>query len=340
MGDTVVRSGFITAGTFCLDRNIAIDVWPSEDMIGTAQEMRMSGGGSACNFAIDMLKLDPTVPVTTQTLVGADADGDFLIAEAARFGIDTAAFTRTDRARTQVTDAYYSVASGRRTHIVFEGTARLMNPDHFDFSATTARFLHLGLPGIHPAMDGPWQGEANGWVAVLKKARAAGLETNLELVSVGEARLRDAILPCLPHLTTLVCNDFEIGALAGCSTVKNGETDGAAVESAARRILSQGAMDLVAVHFTTGAVLVARDGAVIRAPSVAVPADAIKGANGAGDAFAAGFFYGRHKGCDNLACLRMGHATSAACLRAPGTYDAVESAAECLELAERWGWRS
>ena len=189
------RSGFLCAGTFCLDRNIAIDAWPAEDRIGTAQDMQLAGGGPACNFAIDMRKLDPTVPVATQTLVGADADGDFLVAEAARFGIDTGGFARTDKARTQVTDAYYSMASGRRTHIVFEGTAPLMTPDHFDFSATKARFLHLGLPGLHAAMDGPWQGEANGWVAVLKSARAAGLEPNLELASVGENRLRAAILP-------------------------------------------------------------------------------------------------------------------------------------------------
>lgn len=335
----MARSGFITAGTFCLDRNIAIDFWPFEDMIGTALDIRLSGGGSACNFAIDMLKLDPTVPVATQTLVGADADGDFLVAEAARFGIDISAFARTGNARTQVTDAYYSLASGRRTHILFEGTAALMTPDHFDFSGTNARFLHLGLPGIHPAMDGPWQGDANGWVTVLKRARAAGLETNLELVSVDEGRLRDAILPCLPHLTTLVCNDFEIGALTATRTVRVGQTDVTAVEAAARKVLGMGAMDLVAVHFTGGAVLVAREGEAIHAPSVAIPAEAVKGANGAGDAFAAGFFYGRHKGWDNLACLRMGHATAAACLRAPGTYDAVESAAACLDLAERWGWR-
>lgn len=333
------RAGFIAAGTFCLDRNIAIDFWPAEDRIATARDMQLAGGGPACNFAIDMRKLDPTVPVATQSLVGGDADGDFLVAEAARFGIDTTAVTRTDKARTQVTDAYYSVATGRRTHILFEGTAPLMSPDHFDFSATTARFLHLGLPGIHPVMDGPWQGEANGWVAVLKKARAAGLETNLELVSIGEGRLRQTILPCLPHLTTLVCNDYEIGALAETGTARDGGTDLAAVEAAARTVLSRGAMELVAVHFTAGAVLVSRQGAALHAPSVAVPPGAIKGANGAGDAFAAGFFYGRHLGWDHLACLRMGHAASAACLRAPGTYEAVESAAACLELAERWGWR-
>jgi len=94
------------------------------------------------------------------------------------------------------------------------------------------------------------------------------------------------------------------------------------------------------VHFTTGAVLVDRSGATVFAPSVNVPPHDHHGANGAGDAFCAGFFYGRYKGWEHRACLKMGHATSAASLRAPGTYEAVESVNACLALAESWGWRS
>lgn len=334
------REGFLTAGTFCLDRNITVDAWPEEDMVATVRAVTRSGGGSACNFAIDMLKLDPSVPVATQTLVGADADGDFLIAEAERHGIDTAGFTRTTAAHTQVTDAYTSAATGRRTHILFEGTAPVMSPDHFDFSQSKARFLHLGLPGIHPKMDSSWGEDANGWVTVLKAAQRAGLETNLELVSTSADKLRATILPCLPHLTTLVCNDFEIGALAEAETVTQGVTNRVAVEGAARSVLEKGAMELVVVHFTTGALLLDCFGETVFAPSVNVPPDQHRGANGAGDAFCAGFFYGRHKGWANDACLRMGHATSAACLRAPGTYEAVASAEDCLALAETWGWRA
>lgn len=333
------RSGFLTAGTFCLDRNITVDTWPEEDRVTTVRSVERSGGGSACNFAIDMRKLDPTVPVEVQTLVGADAEGDFLVSVAEAHGIDTRGFTRTAQATTQTTDAYHSLASGQRTHIAFLGTAPLMTPDQFDLSTTRARVLHLGLPSLHAQMDGPWGGDANGWVTVLKRARSVGLETNLELVSTPAEALRETILPCLPHLTTLVCNDFEIGALASAATVADGVTDIAAVEEAARRVLEIGAMELVAVHFTAGAVLVTRDGAAVFAPSVRVPPEAQHGANGAGDAFAAGFFYGRHRGWSAERSLRMGHATAAASLRMPGTYDAVESADKVLALAERWGWR-
>lgn len=333
------RTGFLTAGTFCLDRNITVDSWPEEDMVTTVRGMSLSGGGSACNFAVDMRKLDPKVPVETQTLVGADPDGDFLVAVAEAHGIDTLGFARTDKARTQVTDAYHAADTGRRTHILFEGSAPFMSPDHFEFSTTRARFLHLGLPGIHATMDAPWQGDANGWVTVLKAAQKAGLETNLELVSTSAEHLRATILPCLEHLTTLVCNDFEIGALAQVDTVAAGVTDIDAVTAAANSVLERGAMELVAVHFTAGAILVDRNGAVVFQSSVLVPPESHNGANGAGDAFCAGFFLGRHKGWEHAACLRMGHAASAACLRSPGTYDALMAAQDCLDLADAWGWR-
>jgi sugar/nucleoside kinase (ribokinase family) len=333
------RRGFLTAGTWCLDRNITVERWPSEDLAAVALETRLAGGGSACNFAVDMRRLDPAIPVETQGLVGADAEGDFLVGVAAEHGIEASGIHRTDADRTQVTDAYYSLASRRRTHILFYGVAPHLSPDHFDFSRTQARFLHLGLPGLHEKMDGPWGSDENGWVTVLKAARAAGLETNMEFVAKEREATRRLALPCLPHLTALVVNDYEIGAMAGIDTVADDATDAAACEAAARVVMGLGAMELVVVHFPLGAILVARDGEVIRLPSVAVPEPERRGANGAGDAFAAGFFYGRHQGWPLPECLRMAHAAAAACLRASETYAAVESASACLDLAERWGWR-
>ena len=45
MGD---RIGFLTAGTFCLDRNITVDAWPEEDRVTTVRAVERAGGGSAC----------------------------------------------------------------------------------------------------------------------------------------------------------------------------------------------------------------------------------------------------------------------------------------------------
>lgn len=334
-----MRRGFVTAGTWCLDRNITVDHWPDEDMATPVRAVDLAGGGSACNFAADMRRLDPGMPVETQGLIGAGEAGDVLAAIADEHGIDRTRLSRTSAAQTQVTDAYLSAATGRRTHILFFGVADLLSPDHFDFSASKARVLHLGLPGVHKIMDAGWGGDENGWVTVLRAARAAGLRTNLELVAAPEAQLRRIGHPCLRHLDTLVVNDFEIGALADMPVQADGVTDRQSVAAAACAVLDRGAMALVCVHFPQGAVLITRDGAELFQPSVAVPDAARKGANGAGDAFAAGFHYGLHEGWSAPDCLRLGHAAAAASLRDPGTYTAVGRVAECLALAQRWGWR-
>ena len=334
-----MRRGFVTAGTWCVDKNVTLPAWPEEDMLAVATGAVLSGGGSACNFAVDMRRLDPDMPVETMGLIGTDAEGDLLVAMAERHGIGTGGLVRTGDATTMLSEAFQSQRSGRRTHILFEGTAPLLSPDHLDPGETRARMLHLGLPGLHTTMDAPWLGGANGWVTVLRKAREAGLETNLELVAAEAERMRALALPCLPHLTTLVVNDHEIGALAEMPTVAGGTTDEGACLAAARTVLERGAMEVVAVHYPAGAVLCARDGATVTHPSVRVPEAERKGANGAGDAFAAGFWYARHEGMRYADCLALGHAVAAASLRAVTTTDGVGTVEECRALAARWGWR-
>lgn len=333
------RRGFMAGGTWCLDRNRRIDAWPREDSVGIAFGLEERGGGPACNLAIDIRRLDPSMPVETIGLVGDDDAGRKLIAEADRAGLDRRQMQVSRAAPTHTTEAFVSEASGLRTHISDLGVAALLTPDHFDFSRTAARILHLGLPGIHPKMDAPWHGEPNGWVSVLAAARAAGLQTNLELCTVAPERLRALILPCLPHLDTLVVNDSEIGALAGRTTSPGGRADVSACTAAAAAVLERGAMRLVAVHFPEGAIAVTRQGETTFVASVRVPAAEIVGPNGAGDAFAAGFLYGLHEGWTLRDSLWLGHAAAACSLRTAGTTDGVPSWRQCLETAQAWGRR-
>ncbi len=209
------RKGFVTGGTWCADHNKLIEFWPQEDSLSEILSEDARGGGSGCNFAIDIRKLDPDMPVETIGLIGDDDDGRLLQSEADAHGIDRRQLHVTRAARTSYTDAYGSKASGRRTHIFTSGAGALLSPDHFDFDKTSAAVLHLGLPGVHATMDSPWGDDANGWVTVLRKARAAGLKTNLELVSIAASRMAGLVRPCLPHLDLAVVNDLEIGALAG-----------------------------------------------------------------------------------------------------------------------------
>jgi sugar/nucleoside kinase (ribokinase family) len=332
------RSGIITAGTWCVDGNKLVEFWPGEDGLAEILHEESRGGGSGCNLAIDMKRLDPGIFVETMGLIGDDEDGRLLYAEADRYGIDRRKLLMTSEARTLHTDAYTSKRSGRRTHIFNMGAGALLTPDHFDFSDTKGRILHLGLPGVHKRMDQAWKGDANGWLTVLRKAREVGLVTNLELATSSPERLRELVLPLLPHLDLLIVNDSEMGSIGGEETVRDDRTVVDACIAAARKVLSAGTCQVVAAHFPAGAVAVTREGEVITQPSVRVPKQAVAGANGAGDAFAAGFLYGFHEGWALKQSLALAHASAAASLRSVTTCDAVAPWQDCLALADEWGW--
>jgi sugar/nucleoside kinase (ribokinase family) len=334
------RRGVLSAGTWCVDFNKSIARWPDEDTSNEVLAIDRQGGGAGFNMALDLKRLDPDFPVEAMGVVGDDDLGRFLFAECDARNVNRAALHARPGGATMSVDAFNVEANGRRTHFYHQGVAAEMTPDDFDFSSTRARILHLGLPGAHKAMDGPWRGAANGWVAVLRKARAFGLSANLELMTTQADRLAELGRPCLPHLDWLIVNDYEIGALGGRETRRtDGSTDPPAVARAIDDVLALGSMQWAAAHFPEGAIVGGRDGSRLALGSVALPASAIVGANGAGDAFAAGMLYGLHEQWPIVECLELGHASAAASMRAVSTTAGLGTVGECRTLARRWGFR-
>jgi sugar/nucleoside kinase (ribokinase family) len=335
----MTRRGFVTGGTWCLDNNKLIGAWPAEDTANEVLSIDRQGGGSACNMALDLRRLDADMPVETIGLVGDDENGRFLVEQCKRAGVGHRQMRVVPQAPTFSVDAFSVAGSGRRTHFFHPGVAKLLRPDDFDFKGSNARYLHLGLPGAHERMDAPCGEDANGWVAVLKAARAAGLKTNLELMTIAREKLIALARPCLPHLDLLIVNDYEIGAAADVETRVGANVDLAAVRRAMTEALHLGAMDVIAVHFPEGGFAASRDGGFEALGSVALPAAEIVGANGAGDAFAAGFFYGLHESWDLRRCLALAHCAGAASMRSISTTGGLASWRDCLALGERWSYR-
>jgi sugar/nucleoside kinase (ribokinase family) len=334
------RRGVLSAGTWCVDFNKSIARWPEEDTSNEVIAIERQGGGSGFNMALDLKRLDPDFPVEAMGLVGDDELGGFLHRECDAHGVERSALRLLSGGSTMSVDAFNVQSNGRRTHFYHQGVAAEMTPDCFDFSSTRRRILHLGLPGAHKAMDRPWRDEANGWVAVLRKARVSGLLANLELMTTGAGRLAELGRPCLPHLDWLIVNDFEIGALTGRQTRgAEGSTDVAEVVRAIGDALALGSMRWAAAHFPEGAIAGARDGSRVALGSVALPASEIAGANGAGDAFAAGMLYALHEEWSIGECLRLGHACAAASMSEVSTTAGVRTVRDCLALAKTWGFR-
>ena len=290
------------------------------------------GGGSAHNVGINLRKLDPDMPVATMGLLGEDEDGDFLFQRATRYELDTSQLYRTRERGTSYTDVMTVSGSGKRTFFHNTGSNDLLTPEHFDFSNRQERILHVGLLGLHALLDAEI-GDGNGWVDILKRAQSSGLKTSIEMVSIDPVLNRRLATPCLPFVDYLVVNDQEIGSIADMSTVIDGRADPDACMRAARAVLADGSMELVAVHYPGGAVCMTRDGEQHVTPSLAVPQSLVQGAVGAGDAFVAGFLYGVHEQWSIGDSLELAHVVAAASLRSVTTTGSVVSIEQCRQFA-------
>ena len=244
---------------------------------------------------------------------------------------------------TSFTDAMVERDGGRRTFFHHFGANAVFDPSAVDLAGSAARILHAGAPGLHPLLDTPRPDGGNGWTDLLRRAKAAGLHTNLELVTLPAQRMAEVALPCLPHLDSIVINELEAGALTGVEATvpgADGPVDWPALEAMARRLLELGVSTLAVIHFPAGAVAAAADGQTFRQGSVRLPRAQVRSTVGAGDAFAAGVIMGLHEGWPVPQCLRLAVASAAACVRSPHTSVGIGSAQECLTAADAAGYRA
>ena len=230
-----------------------------------------SGGGAACNVAINLKKLAPELPVASIGLVNNDLEGRFLLSLAKDHGIDHERMSVIDEAATDYTFAVSSLETGQRTHFSFYGTSGPADARSFR--------LHSRRPP-NPASRPAWPSPGDGWRLAGRGKRLGsdaqsdalrGPGNKSELSGVAPERLAELARPCLAHLDLLVVNDAEIGAVSGIETVLDGRTDPQACIAAAKAVVVAGTLKLVAVHFPMGAVLVDRGGTVLARPSVRVP---------------------------------------------------------------------
>jgi sugar/nucleoside kinase (ribokinase family) len=101
------RKGFITGGTWCVDHNKLVKDWPKEEEVVEIIEEHIRGGGSACNLAFDLKRLDPSLPVSTIGLVGEDEDGRHLFQQALEVGLETKLLLTTTIVKTQKNRCVY-----------------------------------------------------------------------------------------------------------------------------------------------------------------------------------------------------------------------------------------
>ncbi|MDB6077065.1 MAG: ribokinase, partial [Akkermansiaceae bacterium] len=133
------RHGILAGGNFIVDRVKTVDHYPDQDTLATILDESLANGGGPYNVLKDLAAMGADYPLEAVGMVGRDADGDWILADCATHGIDTAQLHRSDAARTSHTDVMSVSGSGRRTFFHQRGANARLDLEHFDFTRSRAR---------------------------------------------------------------------------------------------------------------------------------------------------------------------------------------------------------
>jgi sugar/nucleoside kinase (ribokinase family) len=329
----VRRSGITGAGNFIIDHVKTVDLWPEEGMLSFILEERKAGGGCAYNVLTDLARLNGGLPLNAVGITSNDVDGDFILEDLGRNGIDTSMMTVMDNVMTSYTDVITVKNTGNRTFFHNKGTNKYLDIEHFRFSEIGSRIFHIGYILLLDALDGPDPEYGTRMARLLKMAKESGLKTSVDVVSESSYRFNKIVLPALKFSDYLILNEIEAGRTAGYEIrEKSGSLNYANLKDTLRMLLNTGESELVCIHFPEGAYAGAKNEQPIYMPSHALPGDYIVSTVGAGDAFCAGMLYGIYEEWDLERSIRFANAMAGLCLSDMSATGGVKSIQETLRF--------
>lgn len=329
-----MRSGIAAAGNWIIDRVKVIDVFPAQDALANILEESSGNGGAPYNVLKDLAKLELGIDLQGIGLVGNDSDGERILRDCEHFGIDTSLLAKTDKAPTSYTDVMTVESTGRRTFFHQRGANALLRAEHFDFERIQASHLHLGYLLLLDGLDEVDEVYGTAAARVLAMAKENGLTTSIDVVSEDSDRFRNTVLPALKYADVVFMNEFELSRTSGISF---GNADEARLLQAGE-VLMAGIEGQLVVHTPDRVFAFSSDGKRTEHGSVRMPEGVIKGAVGAGDAFAAGYLTGFVRQDRVEGSLRAGVCVAASSLLASDSSSGVLPLPQCFELADQHGY--
>ena len=304
-------------------------------MLASIEGEARSNGGGPYNVLKDLAAMGAEYPLMAAGRLGADADGEWIRNDCQAHGIDASRLLNDAELPTSYTEVMTVRDTGRRTFFHRRGANAKFDGEGLDFSQCPARMFHLAYLLLLDELDVIDDNGRSRASYLLERASAAGMVTSIDIVSTEHPRFREIVFSALPFTDHLLINEAEAGRALGRALDPAAP---AALMAAAQELLAGGVRVACVLHTEHGAVCARRDGSSLTQAAVSLPAGFIHGANGAGDAFAAGYLHGVHENFPTARSLELAVCTAAACLADPSPSAGLCKASECLELGRAYGF--
>jgi sugar/nucleoside kinase (ribokinase family) len=328
-------NGIAFAGDLIVDHLKTVHTWPMEGALAKVLSQSYALGGLVNNCAVDLAKLDPTVPVKALGLIGDDERGDLILEVFARHpSIDTGSIIR--KGETAFTDVF-TTPDGARSFFTFMGAGAHLTPSYFDFDRMKADILHIGYILLLDGLDAPDPEYGTALCRVLKDARAHGIATSVDVVSEDSDRYADIVPPALRYADYCIMNEIEAGRTTGITIRDGAALNEGNIEKCVRELARMGVGRWAVVHMPEmSAAYDAGSGEYYVERSVKTPDGFIVSSVGAGDAFAVGMLYGAYNGWGVRESLHAASVIAAYSLSGKGASDAIKPLDEIVAEMETW----
>jgi sugar/nucleoside kinase (ribokinase family) len=289
-----------------------VDKWPERGKLDLIDRMELHAGGCAANTGGALAKIGIDVGVIGK--VGNDGFGDFIVNALGCYGVECSGIVRDSESATSATMVMVH-GDGERSFIHYLGANATLSETDVDLGMVKrSRILHVAGSFLMPGIDG------EPTARILKDAHAAGVTTALDTAWDSRGKWMSLLHPCLEHVDYFLPSMEEARVLTGKDQP----------EEVAQVLLDAG-VETVGLKMGEQGCYIRNSRVEITIPPFAI--NAID-ANGAGDAFVAGFLTGLVKGWDLEKTGRFANAVGACCVMALGATTGIRSLEETLEFIE------
>lgn len=318
---TKMKKGIAVAGTILVDKINEISAYPKAGELTKIHAVRLAVGGMVPNDGLDLIKMNPSLPVYAIGCVGSDSDGEYVVKTLEDNGVNTDGIQIDTTEKTSFTDVM-SIIGGQRTFFTYAGASAKFGFDAFDWDNLPVKMLHLGYFLLLDRVD-----DGDG-LKILKKAKSLGIKTSIDLVSENSNRYA-LVRPCLEYVDNLIVNETEAGALCGIQPSKENLVD------IVKKLKDYGVQERVIMH--TPDIGICYDGNNLTTmASYCLPNGYIKGTTGAGDAFCSGALAGIYEEKTDEEILEMATVSATYSLRTADATSGIETYEKMEEFCKQF----
>lgn len=332
------RKSIAIAGNVITDIVKNIDTYPKIGMLTNINEITRAVGGCVPNTAINLAKIDGSIPICTYGKVGADDNGRYIISELMKHGIATDGISYSTDTATGFCDVM-SLPGGERTFFHKKGTNAVFSPEDIDIDSLDCSIFHIGYILLLEKFDADDEEYGTVMARFLNKVQKKGIKTSIDVVSDSSDNYGKKIIPALKYCNYAIMNELE-----GCTALKleaynpDGSLCKENIRLAMKKMAECGVKDKVIIHSKACSfILDVASGEFSEVSSLKIPPQEIKGSVGAGDAFCAGCLYGLYNAYSDRQILEFASAAAACNLFAANSTDGMRSKNEILNIAEKYG---